>query len=126
MEIPNLRGKRDSIKNVTTGTAPTCAMAGCFQFKIYAVILQQSEKTFIDVEVVNVSKCSRLLHNVSQNTGIKSPFEEYDNCYFFEKGDYVYDYGQSSVELYCQCICHVRYDKTAEALTSVVATPSVN
>ena len=53
-------------------------------FKIYVVILQQSENNVIDVEVVNVNKCSLLPHSVSQN--IKSFFEEYGTFISLERG----------------------------------------
>jgi len=40
-------------------------MADCFLFKIYAEILQQSEKIVINGEAVNFSKYSRLLQYVT-------------------------------------------------------------
>jgi hypothetical protein len=66
MKIPTLRGEKNEMKTVTTATAAACAMAECSLFKIYAEILQQSEKIVTDGEAVNVSKGSRLLQCVTK------------------------------------------------------------
>ena len=64
--FPTSDSRKIKLKEVTTSTAAACAMADCFLFKLYAEILQQSDKMVINGELVNVSKCSRLLHCVTK------------------------------------------------------------
>jgi len=65
-KYPPSESRKIKLKSGTNSTAAACAMADCSLFKLYVEILQQLEKIIINGEVVNVSKCSRLLQRATK------------------------------------------------------------